>query len=254
MSVQPYAEPFSRDGDALGFLLCHGFTGNPASLRPWAEHLAAAGHTVRLPRLPGHGTTWQEMNRTGWPEWYAEVSAALGELRSRCDRIVVGGLSMGGALALKLAAEHGAAISGVVLVNPCVLLQDRRLAALPVLRRVSASTGAVGDDIKRAGVTEHAYPRVPLNALHSSLQLYKALRPELGRVTQPLLLFRSAVDHVVPASSSALVLSSVGSADTTEVVLPDSYHVATLDNDAPLILQQSLAFAERLAATVGGGL
>ena len=254
MSVQPYAEPFSRDGDALGVLLCHGFTGNPASLRPWAEHLAAAGHTVRVPRLPGHGTTWQEMNRIRWPDWYAEVDRAFRELGERCGTVVVGGLSMGGALALRLAAEHGAAVAGVVLVNPCVRLEDRRLAAVPVLRHVAASTGAVGDDIRKPGVTEHPYDRVPLHALHSSLQLYRELRPRLGRVTQPLLLFRSAVDHVVPASSSALVLASVGSADSTEVVLPESYHVATLDNDAPLIMQQSLAFAERLAATVGGGL
>ena len=101
------AEPFTAEGDGLGFLLCHGFTGSPQGLRPWAQHLAGAGHTVSLPRLPGHGTSWQELNRTTWHDWYAAVDAAFVELRSRCDRVVVGGLSMGGALSLRLAQQHG---------------------------------------------------------------------------------------------------------------------------------------------------
>ncbi len=73
MGVLPGAEPFSHDGGTVGVVLCHGFTGTPQSLRAWAEALAAAGHSVRLPRLPGHGTTWPEMNTTTWRDWYGEV-------------------------------------------------------------------------------------------------------------------------------------------------------------------------------------
>ena len=79
--MRPGAEPYAHDGDDIGVLLCHGFTSNPASLRPWAESIAAAGHTVRLPRLPGHGTTWQEMAGTRWEDWYAEIDRAYSELR-----------------------------------------------------------------------------------------------------------------------------------------------------------------------------
>ncbi len=71
MSVRPGAEPYAHDGDDIGVLLVHGFTGNPSSMLPWARTLSAAGHTVRLPRLPGHGTTWRDMGRTRWPDWYA---------------------------------------------------------------------------------------------------------------------------------------------------------------------------------------
>ena len=91
MSVLPGAEPYSHQGGSTGVLLCHGFTGSPASLRPWAEFLAAAGLTVSLPRLPGHGTTWQEMNRTRWEDWYAEVDRAFGELQATTDDIFVHG-------------------------------------------------------------------------------------------------------------------------------------------------------------------
>ena len=118
MPVLPGAEAFHHDGDRTGVLLCHGFTGSPQSLRPWAEYLAGAGLTVSLPRLPGHGTTWQEMAMTRWEDWYAEVDRAVGELRAGTDEIFVMGLSMGACLALRLAELHGSAVTGLVLVNP----------------------------------------------------------------------------------------------------------------------------------------
>ena len=246
----PGAEAYSADGGEVGVVLCHGFTGSPQSLRPWAEALAAAGHSVRLPRLPGHGTTWQEMNGTSWQDWYGEVDGAFGELRARCSAVVVAGLSMGGALALRLAEEHGGDVAGVVLVNPAVHLRDRRLLALPVLRRVVPAFPAIAGDIKKPGMIELAYDRTPLNAVATMLLLYRAVTADLARVDQPLLLLRSAVDHVVPATNSAAVLAGVSSRDVTEIVLEDSYHVATLDNDAERIHKESLAFVGRVT---GGG-
>ena len=248
MAVLPGAEPFHHDGGPVGVLLCHGFTGCPQSLRPWAGYLADAGLSVSLPLLPGHGTTWQDMNRSRWPEWYAAVDVALTELRARCSTVVVAGLSMGGALALRLAEVRQDDVHGVVLVNPAVRLEDPRLKVLPVLRHLLPSLPGIGSDIKNAGVTELAYDRTPLHALHSMVQLYATVVSDLSSVRQPVLLLHSPEDHVVPASSSELILRSVGSQDVTEVLCHDSYHVATLDNDAELIFSESLAFVQRLAA------
>src|SRR4051794_39111009 len=231
--VLPGAEPFAHQGDGLGFLLCHGFTGTPQSLRPWAEYLAAAGHSVSLPRLPGHGTTWQEMNRTRWQDWYAAVDAAFLELRESCSQVVVCGLSMGGALSLRLAQEHGTEVAGLVLVNPAVRVEDRKLVALPVMRRMVGSVAGIGSDINLPGSVELAYTRTPLHALSSMLQLFSGVRTNLPKVTQPLLVLRSANDHVVPASNTRIVLEGVSTSGATEIVLKDSYHVATLDHDAP---------------------
>src|SRR5689334_1570595 len=94
VAVVPGAEPFSADGGRTGVLLSHGFTGSPASMTPWAKHLAEEGYTVRVPRLPGHGTTWKDMNRTRWEDWYGELDQALTDLRATCDKVVVAGLSM----------------------------------------------------------------------------------------------------------------------------------------------------------------
>lgn len=257
------AEAFAADGAAgssgPAVLLCHGFTGSPQGLRPWAEDLAAAGLAVRLPRLPGHGTAWQELARTTWADWSGAAAAELAALRAQGRRVVVGGLSMGGALALRLAADHPADVAGLVLVNPAVRLRDPRLAAvraLPLARRCGLlrhrepTAGAIGGDIAAPGAVELAYDRVPLSAVASMLDGLRGVARDLPRVTAPTVLLRSAVDGVVPASSSALVLARTGAADVREEVLGRSRHVATLDHDAPRITAATLALVERTCRVV----
>jgi len=246
VAILPGAEPFSHDGSDVGVLLVHGFTSTPQSLRPWAEHLAEAGYTVRLPRLPGHGTTWQEMNRTEWSDWYATVDATFRELLARCRTVVVAGLSMGGAMALQLAQNHGPRVAGLVLVNPAVKFEDPRLVMLPVLKHLVGALPGIANDIKKADATELAYTKTPLKAGHSQIVAWRSIIRDLPEVTQPVLLLRSPQDHVVPASSSALLLSRISRQDVTEVLLEESYHVATLDNDAPRIFAESADFIERV--------
>lgn len=246
MPLMPGAEPFQHTGGTAGALLCHGFTGTPQSLRPWAEHLAAAGLTVALPRLPGHGTRWQDANLTTWEDWYSCLDREFRDLRDRCETVVVMGLSMGGALALRLAQCHGSAVDGVVVVNPSVIGLDPRLRLLPLLHRVLPSMAGVGGDIRKAGVTELAYDRNPLRALHSLRRAWAVVRDDLPRVTQPLLLCRSYTDHIVEPENSRIVLARVSSRDVREIVLHDSFHVATLDHDAERIFAASLEFVNRL--------
>jgi carboxylesterase len=246
--VQPGCEPFSYEGGKVGALMVHGFTGSPFSMRPWGEHLAAAGLTVLGPRLPGHGTRWQEMNLTRWQDWYGEVERGFDTLRGRCDQVFVMGLSMGGTLSLRLAEEKGDDLAGVVTVNASLLTERRDAKFLPYVAKVVPSLKAIGDDIKKEGVSERAYDRTPLRAAASLAKLWVLVRDDLGRITQPLLVFRSAEDHIVEPASGALLLREVSSADVREIVLHDSYHVATLDNDAPTIFEESLAFVRDHAA------
>jgi carboxylesterase len=251
--VLPGAEPYRHEGGPVGVLLCHGFTGSPQSLRPWAEHLARRHLTVSLPLLPGHGTRWEDMQLTGWPDWYAEVDRELRALRERCAHVFVFGLSMGGALALRLAARHGEAVTGVVVVNPANKVHGLAAHALPVVRHLVPSTRGIASDIAREGGEEVGYDRVPLHAAHSLRALLRRVDGELPQVTQPLLLLRSTRDHVVPAADSARILSRVSSTDVTEVLLEHSYHVATLDHDADRIFEESHAFVARLAPAPAAG-
>ncbi|HVW41244.1 MAG TPA: alpha/beta fold hydrolase [Amycolatopsis sp.] len=250
MPVLAGAEPFSHTGSVeAGVLLCHGFTGTPQSMRPWGDYLAERGYTVRCPLLPGHGTTWQECNRTTWPDWYGCVRTELLALREACESVFVFGLSMGGTLALRLAQDFGEQVAGLALVNPSVMTLRKDAKLLPVLSRVLPSVVGIASDIKKPGVTELAYPRTPVRAAASLAQLWRLVRADLAKVTQPVLLFHSSADHVVEPVNARIVLDGVRSDDVTEVVLDNSFHVATLDNDAPVIFARSAEFvAERVGS------
>ena len=245
--------PREADGRRVGVLVLHGFTGSPASVRPWAEHLNEAGFAVAVPRLPGHGTRWQDLNRTTYADWYAEAEAALEKLGSECDQVVVAGLSMGGCLALDLAERRPREVAGLVLVNPIVNRERRDVGLLPFLKLVVPALPGIANDIKKVGVDEVAYSLTPLRAAHSMLQGVKLVRARLPEVTQPLLLFRSRTDRVVDPSSGRIIMSEVSSRDLEERVLEDSYHVATLDNDAPAVFEGSVGFVRRVTAASATG-
>ena len=247
MPLFPGAELYAADGGPTGVLLLHGFTGSPKSMTPWGQRMAAEGHTVRVPRLPGHGTKWQDMNLTRWEDWYAEADRSFIELQKSCERVFVMGLSMGGSLTLRLAETKGDAIRGIVLVNPAVHSERPDRFALPIMQLIVPAFPGVSNDIKKPGVDEGAYDKLPLKAAHSLTKLWKLTKAELPSVNQPVLLFRSEEDHVVEASNSRYILDHVSSTDKTEVVLKDSYHVATIDNDAEIIVAGSIDFVRRLS-------
>ncbi|MDQ0712808.1 carboxylesterase [Streptomyces luteogriseus] len=251
MPVLAGAEPFHHEGGEVAVLLCHGFTGSPQSLRPWAEHLAEHGMTVSLPLLPGHGTRWEDLRITGWQDWYAEVDRELRLLCERRETVFVAGLSMGGALALRLAAKHGDALRGVMVVNPANKVHGLAAHALPVVRHLVPATKGIASDIAKPDSRELGYDRVPLHAAHSLRRFFQATDRELPQVTQPVLLLRSPQDHVVPPVDSARILSRISSTDVKEVILEQSYHVATLDHDADRIHEESLAFIGRIASGLG---
>jgi carboxylesterase len=246
--VIPGAEPFRYDAGPVGALLIHGFTGCPASMRPMGEWLSQHGISTVGPRLPGHGTSWEDLERTTWRDWEAEAEAALAELAGRCSSLVVVGLSMGGCMALHMGAKHGGSLKGVVCVNPDIRRPELALAGF--IRLFTRSTKGVGNDIKKPGQDEIVYQRVPLKAAAELGRFYRATQKELPSMSLPLLVFSSAEDHVVKPASSRFVIEHAGSAHKELVPLTNSYHVATLDYDAELIFERTLRFAT--AAAAGG--
>jgi esterase/lipase len=255
--VMPGAEPFEFPGTGdtgrTGVLLVHGFTGTPMSMRPWGEHLAAEGFTVRCPLLPGHGTRWEDCNTSTHEQWTTAVETAFDELVATCDRVFVAGLSMGGTLATRLAELRPDDVAGLLLVNPALFTQRLDAKLLPLIARLTPSWAPIASDIKKAGVTELAYPKLPTRAMMQLRRLWALTRADLQRVTAPVIVFHSIEDHVVEPVNSEVLLASVASSDTTEVVLGDSYHVATLDNDAPQIFDRSVAWIrERVPASRPG--
>ena len=243
--------PFRHDGSDVGVLLCHGFPGAPGSMRGWADHLVAAGYSVRLPLLPGHGTRWQDANRTTFDDWLAEVTREFQELTSTCRAVVVCGLSMGGTLTLRLAELYPDAMAGIVLVNPSVLtLRWDAKWVLPWLPYVSPAYPGIIGDIAKPGVTEPGYKYIPTKAAYSLSKAWPVVRRDLPKITAPVLLLHSTVDHTVEPVNAQVVRSEVGSADVTAIELTRSYHVATMDHDAELIFDSSVEFIEKVTASL----
>ena len=250
MELLPDTTPFASDGGPVGVVVSHGFTGTPASMRPWAEHLAAAGYTVRLPLLPGHGATWRETNQTRWPQWYATVEAAFQELRERCETVFAVGLSMGGTLVTRLAEQHPDDVAGLVLVNPAYATRRFDAKFAPYISWAVKSRPAIGGDIKKPGVDEQAADRTPVVAFASLQKLWKVTLTDLSSVRAPILMYRSREDHVVDDLSAQLLQRGAVNTTVREVLLENSYHVATLDYDAPVIFEGTVEFIESvLAAT-----
>ena len=223
----------------------------------WAHHLEAAGFRVLVPRLPGHGTSWQELNQTEWIDWYACVGEAFATLQARCQQVFLAGLSMGAALCLRLAEQHGSDVSGLTLVNPAINISEPLrwvylLRALPALKLVIPSLAGPSNDIAMPDQKESAYDRWPLRAMHSQTLLWAEVRRNLDRIEQPLLVYRSIHDHLVDPSSVRLIKAGVRSSDQTYIELQRSYHVATLDYDAEDIFDGSVAFFRRLTKEADG--
>ena len=239
----PGAEPIDLPGGPVGVVLSHGFTGTTQSMRPWAEHLSAAGFSVKAPRLPGHGTSVKDMNTTRFEDWYGEVERSFDDLRSRCDTVFAMGLSMGGTLCLRLAELRAADVAGIVVVNASLATERKDAKLLPLLSKVVPSFPGIGSDIKKEGMKELAYPKIALKAAYSMQQNWPVVRADLPRITCPVLVYRSSIDHVVEPISGRLLRE--GCVHAEEVVLENSYHVATLDNDAPTIFEGSVDFIRK---------
>jgi len=243
VSVLAGAEPFSADGGPAGALVLHGFTGSPQSMRPLAQAFAAAGFAVGLPRLPGHGTTVEDMAETGWPEWSDAAQQALDELRGRCDRVVVAGLSMGGALTAWLATRNPG-LSGIVLINPAVVPMPEEMSnqLAGLLEQGVQLVPGVGNDIADPDAVELAYDQVPVAAALSMNSALADLGEHLSSVSCPVLLITSAQDHVVPPATADIVRERV-SGPVEHAVLDRSYHVATLDYDRDEVQRLAVDFA-----------
>jgi carboxylesterase len=250
MPLMPGAEPFHADGGSTGVLLCHGLSGSPAAMRPWGVHLAEHGYTVDVPRLPGHGTSVAECNITRWDDWYAEVERSLHALSRRCEQVFVGGLSMGGALAIHLAQQHPDLVKGLMLVNPALASRDPRARfLLPVMRALRIKEyPAISNDIAKEGMDEIAYDKTPIYALWSLTRQWPRIVADLHRLHQPTIVFHAPQDSIVDTATTELLRALIGSNDFSYVELPESRHVATLDHDAPAIFERSLAFIQRVSA------
>ncbi len=229
--------------------MLHGFTANTGSMRAIADGLAAAGLHVELPLLPGHGTAMDDLMDLTWSDWAGEAEAAYQRLAARTEHVAVVGLSMGGALGLRVSADHPEVV-GLVCINPVTRSQpDEVLGMLDAM--IDGGTEVmpgVGSDIADPDAGDNAYEGTPLRALRSLLVDGAAALPaEFPTMTMPLLLMTSPQDHVVEPAQSDLLADTYGG-PVERISLERSYHVATRDFDRDLIVDATVRFVGKVCA------
>jgi carboxylesterase len=243
----PNSQGLVLPGNKIGILVIHGFTGSPVSIAPWANFLNQLGYTVHAPCLPGHGSNWQEMNETTWPDWYKCVEDSYLSLKDKCDRVFVAGFSMGGALALKLCQIRGDEIEGLLLVNPSI--HDRRfiLKFTPLIKYfIPSIKGRMVTDVAKANPPKHSYGRTPLKALDSLRKLWRLVERDLYLIDLPVMIGYSINDHVVDPANSDTVIEGIYSVDIREVIFEKSFHNVALDYDCDLLNEQSQIFIQEV--------
>ncbi len=209
-------------------------------MRPLGDALARAGFPVVGVRLAGHGTDVADLARTRWTDWLASAAEGLDRLRRDAPRVAIAGMSMGGLLALHLAATRCADVAALVLCGTPLRLADLRVRWLPLLARVPAIARrfatfpkAGGPDVadEAARAASPSYREIPLAGVLELLRLQAIVRAGLRRVTQPALLFHGRDDHSVPLRNLDLLARGLGARTIERHVLARSWHVVTIDRD-----------------------
>ena len=260
-----------HEGNRIGVLLIHGLGGTPVEMKTVAKRLNHAGNTVMCCQLAGHCGTERDLAATHWQDWYASAEAALSQLEARCDTVVVGGLSMGGLLAAKLAAAEPSRVNGVVILAPtlwydgwtipwyAVLLKLlRNSISLPFLKLWSFAErepyGIKDDRVRKiilqamtsGDSTLAGVLRTPAYALRELWRLTDALKPELPKIHQRALLIQAREDDIASLANSQYLQRKLGGLVET-VILDDSYHLITVDQQRHIVNDRVVSFVASIA-------
>ena len=230
------AESFFLGGNRDGVLLIHGFTGLPAEMLLLGQFLNRKGFTVHCPRLAGHGVDERALMRTTKDDWFDSVVDGAAVLRGVCDKISVVGHSMGGLLALKLAAVQKVS-KLATLAAPIFIDDGLGLCNLPPREFCSdaciVQPRKILDDVP-AGVN-NPEKKTPLVSVHELLGVIADAKKILPTVTAPILIMHGEDDHTAQPRSARFITDNVGSKDKRVVTIPKSGHLLPLAEERDLV-------------------
>jgi len=245
-------QPFRLQGKsgAPGVLFVHGFTGSPANMLPLAQAVNRAGYTCAGIRLPGHCESLEALGRSGGEQWLEAVEQAYAALKAECRVAAACGLSLGGALCVRLAELRD--VDALVLLAPALKMAHWYDNLAPVVQHVVKEMPWKRSRRYREGyLTEYGgdYGGFRVDKVADMLRLDKAALADLDRVTCPTLVCQSRLDESVHRSVPGLLMERIGS-DVKEVAwFANSPHVLNLGGEREAVFAAVTAFlAKRMPA------
>ena len=246
MQIMEGAETFLLEGNnGKAVLLLHGYTGTTAEMRPLGNHLHSLGYTVLCPRLPGHGTSVEDLKETVASQWVATAKLGYAILAKKYQQIYVAGLSMGGLLAIVIAATEK--VERAALLATPIFLQDKRAPFLPILRYFIHYLPKHKRNYHEMQKYCQAYDRMPTKPLTSLFALIKACKKELvQKITVPCIVLQSKIEHTVNPKSAQYIYDHLGTAKDAKKLLwfEKSGHILTLDLEHEKVFQAVADFFE----------
>ncbi len=243
----------------LGVLLLHGFLAAPAELRPLAEHLQACGITVYAPPIRGHGTSPRQLAEVSMEEWLLSVCHGYALLKNLCRRVVVGGFSGGGLLALVMAARKQPAPAGLFCINAALKLKDRKASFAGTVVRWNEFLGKLHIESGRREYLENKsespeinYARIPVKAVAELGRLISECQRCLPEITCPSLILQGHEDPVVEPKSATIIHERISSTRKELEMLYATRHIIVRGEGAPLVFERVGRFLATLKAEGAG--
>jgi len=247
--IIPTAEPFFFQGNRIGCLLVHGFTGTPKEMLPLGEYLAQKGLTVLGIRLAGHATDVEDIKRSRWWDWLTNIEDGLNMLKHVTDTQYIMGLSMGGILTL-IASSHYSIAGSVVMCAPYTSGNEWEKRLLPVLKLFMPAVpkGASDWQNPEAEKVHVSYPYFPTAAVSQYLASQSYMHKILPQVKTPTLLIYSKKDYTALADGMKIIYDHLGTDDKEMILLENSGHIITREPERERVFEATYSFIQRIQA------
>ena len=260
-------------------LLIHGLTGTPNEMKGLANFFHRRGYSVLCPRLALHGEPLHILKRAKWQDFYRSAKEALLKIPAG-QKIFVAGLSMGALLALLLTEEFPERISGVTGLSPTLFYDGWNIpwshCLLPLAyytpiryfayfkeeppygiknERIRSKVHEYYKNASLADVSEAAqygYPYFPVTLLCELHSLIGNLMKKMSRIQTPVQLIQASEDDMTSVKNSQFIYDHVASAQKEIVLLHDSYHVITADQERRTVAQKMNEFFCRILGVQPG--
>ncbi|MTI66380.1 MAG: alpha/beta fold hydrolase [Firmicutes bacterium] len=242
--IHKNAKSFYFKGNNIGFLLIHGFTGSAAVMRPLGEYLNNKGFTVKGVLLKGHGTNLSELEKTKWKDWIASAEREYINLKQKCKKIILIGVSMGGVIALNLASKLE--VDSTICISTPIKIKNKQAKYAPILKFHKKYLKKPKINNKYLSEYCIGYEKTPVSKISDVLRLIRATKWRLKKVKVPILLIQSNNDNTIDKKSIEYIYDKVNSEIRKVVFLEKGGHLATIGEEKDKLYREIYTFIKQI--------